>query len=337
MIIKQMPPCSHRTITDLINMLCAEYGPEAAQDMMVENCLDSPSKDIQKKGMEYLYMHGYFPELKQLIQKNRQSDDPSNRLWGTIYHIMIRQTLREISPHKTIQLLQHFRERYSTKEPELLFLIDLIRENAYYQMPQYDRIGKIMVTHQQYFALMEDRSMVSYFKIRVYKINVIYHLMRNELIMARKYAYRVLNSLDSPLIHAGIHLLLGISYTFDTYEKGMYHLKKSFELAKEVKLNYLTESLKNFYIPFLSAHFKKVDNITTKDRGEQAHIELAKGNHAKVIEILDHLPEKDAFQLYYLGKAKEDKSLLIKSYNHFIEKRSDYFFCRLPINAFKEM
>ncbi|MGJ9458175.1 AimR family lysis-lysogeny pheromone receptor [Oceanobacillus sp. CF4.6] len=337
MLEKLMTSQSEFTITEMMNLLSEENNSDSVKEMMKKTCLQSSSKNIQKKGMEYLYMNGFTNELEVLIEKNLESDNPSNRLWGLLYQIMVDQQLWKDNPHETLQRLQNYTTQYSTNEPELLFLMEVIKEDAYQRLAQYDRVGNLMVTYQQYFSNIEERIIVSYFKIRVYRINIIYHLMRNELIMARKYAYRSLNMIDSKSIHACIHTHLGLSYTFDTYEKGMYHLNKALEISKEQNNTRLIHILENKNIPFLSSHFNEVDNVTTTDIGEQAHMELAKGNKSKAIELLENLPQKTAFQLYYLGKAKEDRGLLLQSYTSFIEKRSDYFFSRLPINAIREL
>ncbi|WP_067728567.1 AimR family lysis-lysogeny pheromone receptor [Oceanobacillus damuensis] len=335
MLAKFMAVESELTMTEIVTIMKQENSGESFTNMMKNICLQSPSKDIQKKGMEYLYMQGFHKELELLIEKNLESDNTSNRLWGSIYRIMLDQTSRKDHPRVTLQKIKQLTNRYSTNEPELLFLIELIKEKAYQILCQFDRIGNLMVTYQRYFSNIEERLLINYFKIRVYNINIIYHMVRNELIMARKYAYRTINMTDSLPILASIHTYLGLSYTFDTYEKGMLHLKKALAFSKEGNIHYLVDILENYNIPFLSAHFKMVDNITTSDIGEQAHLEIAKGNNDKAIQLLNELPNKNPFHLYYLGKAKEDRSILSEAYNHFIEKRSDYFFSRLPLNAIR--
>lgn len=325
------------SISDIMDILCVEMDTDSVREMMKRLCLQSSSLDIQKKGMEYLYVQGFVEELETMITRNSSSAHPSNRAWGRIYRILLDQLLIRKSHRETIEELDEFETSgaFMTKEPELLFLIEVARAKAYYGLQQYDRLGKIIGTEQQYFSKIEERMLKLYFKARMYEIYVSYHLMRNELIMARKYAYRLLNFTNNPLIHTGLHMQLGLSYTYETYEKGMFHFKQALEITENHEMPAIQYYLKNTLIPFFSAHFEKAENISTPDIGEQAHIELSKGNTDKAIDLLTRLPEKSAFHLYYLGIATKDKGILLKSYNQFIERHSDHFFSRLPMNAMK--
>src|SRR5699024_4510935 len=140
------------------------------------------------------------------------------------------------------------------------------------------------------FGAVQDRLLLSYFKIRLNQILMTYYLVRNEIIMARKYGYRVLNHSYSPRTKASTHVKLGISYTFDTYFQGMHHLQQALQIAKDHNLTNIVGLIEQHNIPFLSAHFNQVDGITSTDKSEQAHIEIAKGNNEKAIEILNDLP-----------------------------------------------
>lgn len=164
-----------------------------------------------------------------------------------------------------------------------------------------------------------------------------YYLLRNEVIMARKYAYRALNQTCSEGLKVDIHNSLGLSYTFDTYFQGMHHLKEALKIAKKHNLTNKIYALENFNIPFLAANFNKVDQISTADKSELAHIEIVKGNYSNAVEMLNELSTDSPFALYYMGVAKQDKEILTRSYHSFIEERSDYFFSKLPLRALRRM
>ncbi|MFA1822469.1 AimR family lysis-lysogeny pheromone receptor [Virgibacillus oceani] len=319
------------TLEELMEVLAQEHENVTLTEMVRQYCMQSTSLDIQKKGMEFLYIHGYYKELKQLITKNKASDHASNRLWAEVYQINIDRRFGSFTPHESLQQIKQIQ----TKEPELRCIVEFTRVSIYYDLNQFNKIGNFLDIQHEMFGAVQDKLLLSYFKIRLNQILMTYYLMRNEIIMARKYGFRVLNQSYSVISKVSTHVKLGLSYTFDTYFQGMHHLQQALKIAKNHNLLNVVKFIEQHNIPFLSAHFNQTDGITTNDKSEQAHLEIAKGNNDKAIEILNELPLNSPFTIYYLGKAKRDKDLLLQSYSYFIEKRSDYFFSRLPLNILR--
>ncbi|WP_099159421.1 AimR family lysis-lysogeny pheromone receptor [Virgibacillus ndiopensis] len=314
-------------------LLAHEHDDQTVLELMRKFCLQTTSADISKKGMEFLYMNGFYNDLQLLINKNMKSANKSNRNWAVVYQLVID---RRLARYKPLEILKTIK-RIKTDEPELKCVIEFVKITVYYELSEFGEIGNFLDKLQHLFEDVEDPLLVSYFNIRLYQNLFVYYWVRNELIMARKYAFRVLNHTTNIKTKVNLHINLGLTYTFDTYFQGMYHMSEALKLAKKNDLQKNVEVIQNRNIPFLSAHFKRTDGITTDDKSEQAHLEIAKGNHEKAVAILDDVPINSPFKLYYLGLAKKDKNKLLKSYNHFIEKRSDYFFGRLPLNAIKQM
>ncbi|AVR00557.1 hypothetical protein OBCHQ24_16600 [Oceanobacillus iheyensis] len=321
------------SLRELMEILYHEHPEDTVIELTRKWCLQSNSDDILKKGMEFLYMNGFYKDLQVLIEKNSQCPTSSNRMWAAVYQNILDRRLKKYTPHESLQRIKHI----ETKDPELKCLVEFFKVTTYYELNQFSRLGNFLAIQPELFAVVEDKLLLSYFKTRLNQILLTYHLTRNELIMARKYAFRVLNQTENPRTMASMHIKLGLSYTFDTYFQGMYHLSEAVKIAKQHKLDKVVKLVKERNIPFLSAHFNQVENISSPDPSEQAHIEIAKGNNQRAIELLDDLPLDSPFQLYYLGKAKQDKNLLLQSYNFFIEKRSDYFFSRLPLSLLKQL
>src|SRR5690625_5703464 len=90
----------------------------------------------------------------------------------------------------------------------------------------------------------------------------------------------------------------------------MNHLNEAIKITKENKLEEAYKSIIQKNIPFIAANFKRVDGITSNDKSEQAHIEIAKGNHDKAVAILESTTMDSPFKLYYLGLAKQDEAIL---------------------------
>ncbi|RDW20565.1 hypothetical protein CWR45_04840 [Oceanobacillus chungangensis] len=321
------------TLEQLQEFFLLEDSSESITELTRRFCLQSSSQDIQKKGMEFLYIHGYFDDLKVLIKKNKESEHFSNNQWADIYQIMMDLKKNRELAFTILPRLNQLK----TSDPELVCLIELAKASCYYYMNRVDKLGYILATYQQLFSAIDDRLLVSYFRTRIRQISIIYFLKRNEMITARKFGYQILNEMLNPFIHADIHIKLGLSYTFESLEQGMYHLSEALRISKEYQFDKAVNLIEQRNIPFLLAHFNQVENISTQDKSEQAHIEIAKGNNGKAIEILNELPLNTPFQIYYLGKAKQDKQLLIKSYLYFIEKQGDHFFSKLPLYELKQL
>ncbi|GAB3045062.1 AimR family lysis-lysogeny pheromone receptor [Virgibacillus ainsalahensis] len=321
-----------QALDTVIETLSREHDNSTAREQMRKYCMQTSSENLMKKGMEFLHFYGYYKDLHILIQKNKESDKPSNKHWAEVYQ-MISQTQKHYSPH----LILRQAESFKTDEPELKFLIEYIKITSYFDLKQYNQLGNFLEEHQHHLNAIEDRLLASYFETRIYQILVSYYLLRNELIMSRKFAYRLLNLTQNDRTKINLHIKLGLSYTFESHFQGMNHLQKALEIAKKHNLTNQVKAIQHNNIPFLSAHFSEIENVTTEDKSEQAHLEIARGNHEKAISILDEIPIDSPFKLYYLGRARKDKSTLLESYNAFIEERSDYFFSRLPLNALKQM
>ncbi|MEN2767318.1 AimR family lysis-lysogeny pheromone receptor [Ornithinibacillus xuwenensis] len=320
------------TIGQVILMLSQEHNDQEVLDLTRKFCLQSSSSEIQKKGMEFLYINGFYEDLQQLIVKNQKSDHSSNRNWAEVYQIMMdRRAKRYSSGEMRLRLRE-----INPSDPELKCLIELLIVDTYYSQQDFSKIGNLMDKQHELFDAIQDNFMLSSFNLRLYQKLFIYYWKRNELIMARKYAFRALNQSNSPATKASIHVNLGLTYTFDTYYQGMYHLKEALKIANDFKLDKLIYAINNFNIPFLAAHFRRPGDMRTNDVSEQAHLEIAKGNNEKAIELLSDVDLNSPFKKYYMGLAKRDKNLLSEACNMFVE-RSDYFFCRLPINAIKNL
>ncbi|SEP73917.1 hypothetical protein SAMN05216232_0739 [Virgibacillus subterraneus] len=321
------------TLEQVLQVLKQEHDEQTANRLARNFCLQTTSNEISKKGMEFLYMNGYYHDLQKLINKNKVSDCISNQKWAAVYQVTIDRKYKRYSPSETIKQLGNI----VTDEPALQCLIEFVKINIYHSMNDYSQFGNSLEKQQYLFEKIEDRFLLSLFQIRLNQSLFVFYLIRNEVIMARKYAFRVLNDTTCPKTKINVHTNLGFSYLFDTYFQGMYHMSEALKIAKKNDLQTDVAVTEQRNIPFLSAHFKKVEGMTTTDKSEQAHIEIAKGNNAKAESILSEVPIDSPFKMYYLGLAKQDKHILLQSYNSFIENRSDYFFSRLPLQSIREM
>lgn len=325
-------------LDQLIMLLTAEYGEQEAKPLILDFCLYALSEDITKYGMEYFYVNGHHDELQVLIDKNSESEKTSNRTWAEVYQLSKdRYFKRNTSEALCSQDILTKANSIKTDEPALICVIEFLKVGVYNQLGEFEQIGNFLDKQPELFDQIEDQYLRKSFQKRLYENLFLYHWVRNELIVARKYAFQVLNRTSNVNALASMHINLGLTYTFDTYHQGMYHFNEALNVAKQHNLHDYIHSVNTHNIPFLSAHFKQVEGITTTDKSELAHIEIAKGNLDEAKKILKQIEINSPFRQYYLGLATRDRSILLQSYRHFIERRSDYFFSRLPLNAIKKM
>lgn len=331
----QAIPRENNVSLEQVNLvLRQEHDNETALKLMRNFCLQSISEDVQKKGMEFLYINGYINDLQVLINKNNTSRNQTNREWAKMYQMVVnRKRGRDPFPREQLKELDNIQ----AVDPELRCIIEFFKIAIHFDLREFGKIGNFLDKQASLFDAVEDQLLLSYFNLRLYQNLFIYYWTRNELIMARKYAFRVLNETTNNKTVVNTHINLALTYTFDTYFQGMYHLNEAKRLAKKHHFENTIRIIDRYNIPFLAAHFNQTDGIVTDDPSEQAHLEIAKGHNEKAISILSTLPLDSPFELYYMGLAKRDKDMLLRAYNNFIEKRSDYFFCRLPLSVLVDM
>jgi len=323
----------HLSLFQVMNLLAQEHDNQTVINLTRKWCLDSESEDIQRISMEFLYMNGYYKDLQVMIHKNEKSQNPLNREWSKYYQLQLDQRLKVRSATEVIEVA----EQMQTNSPELQCLIEFIKISAYYSLSDFAKIGNFSHDQPDLFRSIDDRLLVSYFTVRTYQNLFIYHWTRNEVIIARKYAYQILNQIIDLKVKTSLHINMALSYTFDTYSQAMYHLSEALKLSQDHNFHYYAHIIKNNNIPFISAHFNETEGITSQDKSEQAHLEIARGNYSTAIQLLEGLEQTDPFTLYYMGRAHQDEDLLQQSYHSFVYDWGDYFYARLPLNALRNM
>lgn len=318
------------TLSEAESLLRKQHDDEGEiTQVLIMYCMTSEHSEVQRKGLEFLYMHELYQELQALIHINAARSEKENKQWATVYQIKMN---RRYKTEKTRALLDSIL-LISTDDPELTCIIEFTKMNLYYDLKQYGRVGDFLAKQNALFSRVYDPMFLEFLQIRLYQCLFIYYWKRNEIIMARKYAYRALTYPIQPRMQTSLHINLGLTYSFETYEQGMSHFTKAIEIAETYGLSRMLYILHHHNIPFLSAHFKRTDGIYTESIGERAHLHIAVGNNKRAIELLKQTDLNNPFKMYYMGLAKQKESYLIRSYDCFIERKSNFFFARLPLLA----
>ncbi|MDL4839095.1 AimR family lysis-lysogeny pheromone receptor [Aquibacillus rhizosphaerae] len=302
-------------------------------------CMYARSDENKKIGLEFLYSHGLLDELDELIATNLQTNNPDNMKWAKIYQIMNDRKRSDNSPLDIAQPMDYLNRLndIDISGVELQCLNDFLRIFCEFDINQYRNFGTYSERLREMIQQIDDPLIRDLFSSRLDEAFAIFHWKRNEMILARKFGYRILNATKSQKKKIDIHNMMALGYLYDNYQQAMYHANEALEIAKEINSVSALQGLNNFTIPFICAYHRKTEGISSNIQSEIAHIALAKGDYKTCIEILRNAETLTPFQQYYLGKALQDEQLLQESYHRFINERSDYFYAKLPVYELRKL
>ncbi|WP_053218060.1 AimR family lysis-lysogeny pheromone receptor [Virgibacillus senegalensis] len=298
-----------------------------AIDVTRSYCLKARASVNQRVGMEFLYAYGFLDDLDCLIEKNLASKNPKNRQWGQLYKLI---NLRRKRKLKTDEYL----ERLNTLEAdsvELECLHMFLRVYAHFERKEYGKLssyldGLLLNIHE-----IKDPLLRELFSVRLDEMLLTFHWKRNEMIIARKHGFRILQTTHCPRKKVDIHNTMALGYLFDSYHQAMQHAIEAKRLANMIEDLTAIQGINNYTIPFIAAFHGRTEGITTPVESEAAHLALARGDVTTCVNILSNFTSLTPFQQYYLGKATRDVEMLEISYRRFVKERSDHFFAKLPL------
>lgn len=317
-----------------INSLTLEYDDDEVIQLARQFCLVTTNEVNLRVGMQFLYINGFFSDVPILIDKNAHSQNKINQQWAKIFELTMVRRNRSQCYHKITDKIQAIKA--SDVETEFLLKINLL--SLYFDTYQYGYLSDMMEELQSLLIQIDNPALLSLFTLSLDHFTFLHYWKRNEVILARKYGFRLLNQLYSTKQKAHLHINLSLTYIFDDFDSSLYHLLEARKISRAFNDKRVVDMIDNQNYPFICAHFGYIDKVTAvADISEQAHLEIAKGNLKKAQALLAGITEVTPFTKYYLGRAHQDRNLLISSYNDFIEKRSDHFFARLPLQALQKL
>ncbi|MGX5475889.1 AimR family lysis-lysogeny pheromone receptor [Bacillus toyonensis] len=296
----------------------------------------------KKIAMNYLMAHGELELLKRLVDQEMTSKNKENREWASLYELIYKRYKGSMKGEKLLLELNKRKKCLKLKSKELEILSEEIEMLSAYDQGNF----KLMVNKSDF--LMEKLNDVkdSYLKESFfYKIKecaIHGHLTACELEKLREICEEVIQStpIDNrfPVVEATVYGVLGESFMLcdESFDKSIFYLKKALSILEKESSNQMEmrRTMIANTIEFLKIHHKvDLENIKPLHDAEQAYLEIQKGNNEHAIEILMKLKEENgelsAFQVYYLGLAKNDKELLLKSLDMF-ERLGNIFYAQLP-------
>lgn len=315
--------------------------PELRRSCLFEYCEKIKGNKNLKIGMEFVHTRGEFDLLETLIKKAELSKDEVTKEWAKVYRILYKRSKEGLVGKPLITEVEE--NRKTVKSIEMNLLLDIIYCYGLYDLSDYRflyRYARDVKEKIENEIPQKEKFLKQSFTI---KINESIHatcLILCKIKKAREYTHYLMNYLGEPgkypIPQASALYVLGESYIFEDYNKAKFHLEQSLYALGET-FNDKMENKKKCIINTINFlkiyHGKDLDDLHLVDSAEIAFLEVKKGNKKKAIEILNALEKANgklsAFQLCYMGIAKEDRKMIEKSLKKF-EEMGNIFYAQLP-------
>ncbi len=301
---------------------------QAAESTMIY-CLTHRSMIIEDQlaSLEFLYMNDYFTELEQLLHTSHYSKEVL-MMYRVLYN-------RKKTPLKEKDLKWLIPLKFNHPSLKCLHLFLIVY--AYFDTKQYTGLDKYVDDIYSALVQINEPLFHYYMKLRFEELLFQHYWKTNNVLLAKKHAYRYINSGLTPRKLSRMYHNLALCDTFQDYDSAIYNAQSALGIAVNYNLDHSRTALTNHTIPFISAIHKKTKGILTPDPIETAHLAIANHKNKKAVDILSKVHNPTPFQETYLGAATEDPLTLNKAKNRFINDYGDLFFAQLPEHYLKEL
>ncbi|MGI8316393.1 AimR family lysis-lysogeny pheromone receptor [Halobacillus mangrovi] len=269
---------------------------------------------------EFLYMNDYFESLVDLLDSNSYHQEITD-----LYHIILKRKKTPLKEHDLGEL-----KTLSFDHPSLHCLHLFLLAYAHYDIKNYAGMDNYTEDIQEAMLSLREPLFHYYMKLRFDEMTFHHYWKNNQVILAKKFAYKYINAGLAPRKQLTMHHNLALCHVFDDYDSSMYYAKATLDIAKKHNFEESIRMINNQTIPFIASFHRRTENITTDDPVEKAHLAIANGNTEEAIRSLNSLKVLTPFQESYLGLAKRDLGPLKHAKDRFINDHRDLFFAQLP-------
>ncbi|KGP74241.1 AimR family lysis-lysogeny pheromone receptor [Pontibacillus yanchengensis] len=320
------------SLQNVQRMFSVQYDAEVTAQLMKALCLQTNCDLQQRHALEYMYMNAFFQELLDMIEKNKASSNQTNQQWAFIYELIWNRIAKKPDPNLTLQQIKQLTPLDEGAQVLQTFLI----QYSYFDLLAYGEFGNYYQRLVDQVSGIDSPFLSYYFQLRLEDFQFYYHWKRNEVIIARKHAFRALNKTMSSFKKCHLHVALAESYSITDYDQAIFHMNEALKIADHHQFG-IRDAIRTRLYPFVSAVHQEMEGVTTTDLPEQAHLAAARGDTAKVQEILDDFESLTPFQEYYLGLATQSVRLLTSSYRRLMNEYGDYYYAMLPFQELQRI
>ncbi|MGH1048427.1 AimR family lysis-lysogeny pheromone receptor [Bacillus mycoides] len=316
----------------------------ALKDDMISDYLMHAKPENRREALEYAAFRREFDSLKVITDIEKSSTTEINQEFAKVYEIVFKhcKDVEEYSPEDFYDELEECKSDVSSWEMKVL--IDILLCQTLYQTKEYKKLFKRISIAEKNVKEIKNKFIYNSFLVRIKEVLIVTCMMQNKVNQARSTCIELMNMCDANnsffIQKANSYYNMGESYIFEDYSKAKMFLEKSLSVlndemfAGEKDIERKKEKIKNTIIFLKIHHYRDIQDVYSGlDKDGHVYLELQKGNKEKaemyLLEIEKENGSLNEFQTCYMGLARNDKSLIEKSYMMFLQKKS-LFYANLP-------
>ncbi|TKH09028.1 hypothetical protein FC694_28590 [Bacillus wiedmannii] len=326
------------SLLKLLNILYDDINKR--QEMLYNFCSVTTSKINLRIAMEYANAKGDFGLLKLVVDSEKKSSLAMNREWAYAYELVWMRSSGILQGKALLDELEERKKRKIIKTEEIKVLYGILTFYTMYDLEKFNSLFDYAEVMQPNIELITDDFIRAAYSGRIKEGLSYAYLMQDKVDKARELCHEILHLKNEndcfSLLRASALVYLAESYTFESYERATWYIKKSLEmldLCQSERANKRKESIFTTHAFIKLVNQQELDNIKIYHPAEEAFLEIVKGNSQKAIEILVELERNKGFltpmQYCYLGIAKNDITLIENSIMQF-ECEGNRFYSKLP-------
>ncbi|UOE93789.1 AimR family lysis-lysogeny pheromone receptor [Alkalihalobacillus sp. LMS39] len=321
-------------LLDIINVISPENSAEIIKQYIETIDVNHPTA---QQVLEYVFINR-FDYCYSFLNRMLEAMNEENRYFATVYKLHYKNLsqwfqydLNEIASSPTLHAFKTIIELYSLYTHD--HIPTALRKKDYVEYTINN--------------FVQDEFIRKYYLVHYYRVLMIILLNQDEISECRRMANEILRLKDRVgynFLKNAYHVL-GMSYLFEDYDKGIHYLYKTRELYKIHPFSYdgdLHSSINLHQILWgeepEDLRFNSEKNLDIHDI---VHYYIMKNDYAKARQTLlkvneDEIKERDnAFHFLYKGILEDNTDHFYKSIMLF-KQIGDKLHCQLPINELKK-
>ncbi|WP_242250237.1 AimR family lysis-lysogeny pheromone receptor [Bacillus cereus group sp. BfR-BA-01324] len=335
---------SRITFMDFVNMVRYIYQDEERERRLIFEFCTGTTKPLNLcVAMEFASVEREYDLLNFLVQKGLKHHNKMVKECATFYDYIYKRLKGKLKGNKLWSAIMNEKKKPSYIEMKslhaLIIMYSFIDATEYNSLLKFSPMDHMEVTEKE--KKINDEYISRSYEIRVKELQVIAHLMNNDVNESRKVAIHAItheNAKDFPAFTASIYHYLGQSYLHEDVNKAIEWVEKAKGLLELHKTDKFDRNIQTFNetLDFIKIEAEiDLHKIVPRSLGEMAHLSIKLNRKEEAVKILNQRLEEDKdaagqpYYYYYLGLATGDRKFFEKSRVLF-EQHGNRFYAELP-------